>query len=67
MEALVQHPTPVYAQLDGVVPRVQQVQINDITKLFSQHSMIPDKHAWSVCSSALLTQARRRREVEVER
>ena len=25
MEALVQHPTPVYAQLDGVVPRVHQM------------------------------------------
>ena len=59
-----QHPTPVYAQLDGVVPRVQQVQINDFTKLFSQHSIIPDKLAWSVCNSALLNQAWGRREVE---
>ena len=64
MEALVLHPTPVCAKLDGVVPHVQQVQINDFTKLFSQHSMILDKHAWSVCSSALLAQAWRKRELK---
>ena len=30
MEASVQHPTPVCAELDGLVPGVQQVQAEEI-------------------------------------